>query len=67
MGRLHQLTPARSDAVSPAYPTSNGDDSRGGEARQGHQRQLNGRLTMLPTDLAKGISPEAIARAKVGF
>src|SRR3984893_8517835 len=33
------------------------------DAGQAYQRQLDGRLTALPTDLAKGISPEAIARA----
>jgi hypothetical protein len=34
-----------------------------GEAGQAYQRQLEDRLTTLPTDLARGISPEAIARA----
>ena len=34
-----------------------------GEAWQAYQRQLEDRLTTLPTDLARGISPEAIARA----
>jgi hypothetical protein len=33
------------------------------EAGQAYHRQLEGRLTTLPTDLAHGISPEAIARA----
>jgi hypothetical protein len=34
-----------------------------GEAGQSYQRQLDGRLTRLPTDLAQGINPAAIARA----
>lgn len=34
-----------------------------GEAGQEYSRQLDGRLARLPTDLAEGISPEAIARA----
>jgi hypothetical protein len=34
-----------------------------GEAGQAYQRQLDDRLTTLPTDLAQRISPEAIARA----
>lgn len=34
-----------------------------GEAGQAYQRQLDERLSRLPTDLAEGISPEAIARA----
>jgi hypothetical protein len=34
-----------------------------GEAGQAYQRQLDSRLTRLPADLARGISPEAIARA----
>src|SRR5215831_10054313 len=34
-----------------------------GQAGQAYQRQLDGRLTRLPTDLAQGISPEAIAQA----
>jgi hypothetical protein len=34
-----------------------------GEAAQAYQEQLDGRLTALPTDLAHGISPDAIARA----
>src|SRR5712692_560936 len=34
-----------------------------GEAGQAYQRQLDERLTSLPTDLAEGISPKAIARA----
>ena len=34
-----------------------------GEAGQAYQQQLDGRLTTLPTDLAQGISPDAIARA----
>lgn len=34
-----------------------------GEAGQAYQRQLDERLTTLPTDLAQGISPDAIARA----
>jgi hypothetical protein len=34
-----------------------------GEAGQAYQRQLDGRLTRLPTELAQGIRPDAIARA----
>ena len=34
-----------------------------GEAGQAYQRQLDGRLSSLPADVAEGISPEAIARA----
>jgi hypothetical protein len=34
-----------------------------GEAERAYLQQLEGRLTRLPTDLAQGISPEAIARA----
>src|ERR1700720_1717693 len=34
-----------------------------GEAGQAYQQQLDGRLATLPTDLAQGIRPDAIARA----
>jgi hypothetical protein len=34
-----------------------------GEAGQAYQQQLDSRLARLPTDLAEGISPDAIARA----
>jgi hypothetical protein len=36
-----------------------------GQAGQAYQRQLDDRLTRLPTDLTEGISPEAIARVLV--
>jgi hypothetical protein len=34
-----------------------------GEAGQAYQRQLDGRLSRLPAEVAEGISPDAIARA----
>jgi hypothetical protein len=61
-GAPHAVAVERAQ-LSQLLETSVATIQAAGEAGQVYQRQLDERLTRLPSDIAEGISPEAISRA----